>query len=313
MVSLFFSGCKGPKTYKIGILAGLNYFAAVTDGFKAKLTELGYIEGNNISYNVKRSNFDTDEYRSAIQEFIAAKADLIFVFPTEASLEVKQATQETDIPVVFAVANIEDTGLVRNIREPGGNMTGVRYPGPDIAVKRFEVMRELAPKAKRYWIPYQKGYPIVNSQLKVLKPVAAAAGVTLIEAPVSNAAELEVAIQAQLKAGGMDVILFLAEPLAVTPENFVVMGKFAYRHKIPWGGAFMEVEGYKTIFGVNIDSFKTGEQAAIIAGKILRGAKAGSIPVVSSEYYMTLDYQTAQKFGVNVSESLLSQANKVIQ
>jgi putative ABC transport system substrate-binding protein len=228
-------------------------------------------------------------------------------------MEVKKATQRTDIPVVFAVANIEETGLIDNIREPGGNMTGVRYPGPDLAVKRFEVMRELAPKAKRYWIPYQKGYPIIKSQMDALKPVAAAAGVALFEAPAADAAELETLLQAQLKAGGVDAILFFAVPLAVTPDAFMVMGKFAAEHKIPIGGALMEVEGYETIFGVNIDSFKTGAQAAVIADKILRGAKAGAIPVVSSENYFEISYRTAQKFEVNVSESLLNQANKIIR
>ncbi|HEX3043129.1 MAG TPA: ABC transporter substrate-binding protein, partial [Bacillota bacterium] len=245
-------------------------------------------------------------------QFLADKVDLIFVFPTEASMEVKQATRGTDIPIVFSVANIEETGLIDSIREPGGNITGVRYPGPDLAVKRFEVMREMVPKAKRYWVPYQKDYPIVNSQLNVLKPAAAAAGVTVIEAPVSNTAELKEALEAQLQTGGMDVIFFVSEPLTVTADNFAVIGKFAALHKIPMGGAIMDVGRY-SMFGINIDLIKTGEQAAAIADKILKGTKAGTIPVVSSENYMVIDYQTAQKFGIKVSESLLNQANKIIR
>ncbi|HEX3044465.1 MAG TPA: ABC transporter substrate binding protein, partial [Bacillota bacterium] len=110
--SLVFSGCGEPKIYKIGILSGLEFFDAATDGFKAKLTELGYVEGKNIIYIVKKSNFNIDEYRSAIRQFLADKVDLIFVFPTEASMEVKQATRGTDIPIVFSVANIEETGLI---------------------------------------------------------------------------------------------------------------------------------------------------------------------------------------------------------
>jgi putative ABC transport system substrate-binding protein len=312
IISLVFSGCGGPKTYKIGILSGLVFFDAATDGFQAKLTELGYVEGKNVIYYVKKLNFNEDEYRSAIKQFLAEKVDLIFVFPTEASMMVKQATRDTNIQVVFSVANIEETGLVDSIREPGGNITGVRYPGPDLAVKRFEVMREMVPKAKRYWVPYQKDYPIVNSQLDVLKKAAATAGVTVIEAPVSGTVELKKALQAQLQAGGMDVIFFISEPLTVTAENFEVIGKFAALHKIPMGGAIMDVGRY-SMFGINIDLIKTGEQAAVMADKILKGAKAGTIPVVSSENYMVIDYQIAQKFGIKLSESLLNQANKVLR
>ena len=96
----------------------------------------------------------------------------------------KAATEGTDIPVVFAYAATEETGLIESVRQPGGNITGVRYPGPDIALKRFEVMRELAPEAKRMWIPYQRGYPIVAPQLEALAPAAeAAVGSTRFTSP----------------------------------------------------------------------------------------------------------------------------------
>ena len=107
------------------------------------------------------------KYKSVLQKFVADKVDAIFVFPTEASLEAKTATQGTNIPVVFNFAFIEGMGLVDSVRAPGGNITGVRYPGPDIAIKRFEIMRALVPQAKRMLIPYQKGYPIVTPQVEV--------------------------------------------------------------------------------------------------------------------------------------------------
>jgi putative ABC transport system substrate-binding protein len=115
------------------------------------------------------------------------------------------------------------------VGEPGGNITGVRYHGPDIALQHFEIMCELAPQAKRMWIPYQRGYPTVASQLEVLYPAAVSVGVTLEEGPANDTAELKVLLDVRAKSAdiGMDAILFLAEPLAVTPDAFVVMGKFA--------------------------------------------------------------------------------------
>ncbi len=316
-VCVFLSSCseKKPKVYRVGILSGLDYMADATNGFKAKMTELGYIEGKNIIYDLQKTNFDMAFYKSSLKKFVEDKEDLVFVFPTEASQEAKAATQGTNIPVVFAIANIEDTDLVQSVRQPGGNITGVRYPGPDLAIKRFEIMCELAPSAKRMWIPYQRGYPIVASQLKVLRPAAAAAGVTLEEAPADNAAELQAILDARAKSTdiGMDAILFLAEPLAVTPDAFAVMGKFAAEHKLPIGGALMLVEGYSSVFGVNIDPANTGKQAAVLADKILRGTPAGTIPVVSAESFFEINYKAAQELGLNVSEGLLSRADKVIR
>ena len=314
---VFLSGCskKTQKVYRVGILSGLNYIAEAADGFKAKMTELGYVEGKNIVYDLQETDFDMAAYKSILKKFVEDKVDLIFVFPTEATQEAKAATQGTNIPVLFTNANTEGTGLVKSVRQPGGNITGVRYPGPDIALQRFEIMRELAPQAKRMWIPYQKGYPIVSSQLKALRPAAASAAVTLIEAPANDAVELKALLEARAKSNniGMDAILFLAEPLAVTPDAFVVMAKFAAEHKIPIAGALMSVGGYESVFGVHVNNVNIGKQAAPLADKILRGTPAGIIPVVSAEPYFQLNYKAAKKLGLKVSEGLLSRANEIIR
>jgi putative ABC transport system substrate-binding protein len=311
------SGCvtETEKVYKVGILCGLDYIADISDGFKDKMTELGYVEGENIIYELQTTNFEPEKEKQILNQFVEDNVDLIFTFPTEVSMFAKEATEGTDVPVVFCFANIEDTGLVESVRQPGGHITGVRYPGPDLAIKRFEIMLEMAPDAKRVWIPYQRGYPIVESQMEVLYPVAEAAGVTLIEFPADNAAELQAGLDAIAASGVIDIdfILFIAEPLAVTPDAFEVMGRFASENNVPIGGALMEVGGYGSIFGVNVDIMKTAEQAAVLADKVLRGMDAGTIPVVSSESYFEINYNAVQEFGLNVSEGLLARADKIIR
>jgi putative ABC transport system substrate-binding protein len=308
-------GAGEPKVYKVGVLSGLEFLGVITDGFKAKMTELGYVEGENIVYDVQKADFDMAEYKRIAKKFVDDQVDLIVVFPTEATMEAKAATQGTDIPVVFTFALIEGMGIVDSVREPGGNITGVRYPGPDIALRRFEIMRELAPQAKRIWLPYQRGYPIVAPQLEILHPAAAEAGITLIEFPADNAAELQAELDARAKSDdiGLDAILLLVEPVSVTPDAVLVMAKFADEHKIPIGGALMEVEGYGVIFGVNVDPVISGELTAPLANKVLKGTPAGTIPVVSAEYSLQINYTVAQKLGVTVPDGLLSQADEVIR
>lgn len=315
---LLLGGCSAeasPKVYRVGILSGLDFFANTADGFKARMTELGYVEGQNITYDMQKTNFDMAAYKRILQKFAADKVDLILVFPTEASIEAKAATQGTNVPVLFANANIEDTDLVKSVREPGGNITGVRFPGPDLAVKRFEILHELAPQAKRIWVPYQRGYPIVASQLEALRPVAEDAGVTLIEAPADNAAELEADLQGRAQSGdiGLDAILLIAEPLQTTPDAFAVIGKFAAEHKVPIGGTLIAMGGYGTIFGVSTDNVAVGKQAAPLADKIFKGIPAGTIPVASAESFLQINYKVAQELGVEVPEGLLSQADEIIR
>ncbi len=312
LIGLFISGCgaEEPKVYRVGVLSGLDFFADTTDGFKAKMTELGYVEGQNITYDVQKTNFDMATYKRILQKFVADKVDLILVFPTEASLEAKAATQGTNIPVLFANANIEGVDLVESVRQPGGNITGVRYPGPDIAVKRFEILHQLAPQAKRIWLPYQRGYPIVASQLEALRPVATAAGVTLIESPADNTAELEAELQARAKAAdiGLDAILLIADPLVAAPDTVALISKFGAEHKVPIGGT---ITG--GLFGLSTNNVAVGKQAAPLADKIFKGTPAGTIPVVSADSHLQLNYRVAQELGLSVDEGLLSQAAEIIR
>lgn len=313
---IYFSGCveKKPEvtTKHVGILSGLEYISVTAESFIGELGELGFVEGENIVFDLQKTDFDMANYQHILKQFVADSVDLIFVFPTEASQEAKIITGGTGIPVVFAVANIEGTELVENVRNPGGNVTGVRYPGPDIAIKRFEIMMELLPETKRICVPYQRDYPIVASQLTALQPVAKKAGVSIVEMPAADAAELEQKFD-QLSKSRIDAILFLAEPLTVVPEAFRVIGKFAAENKIPVGGVIVSIENYTTLFGVNIDPVNTGKQAAQLTAKILKGTAAGTIPVLSSESYIQINYKAATEMGIAVPEGLLSRSDEIIR
>jgi len=318
IATLLLSGCTGlqaKKTYKVGVLIGLEFTAPVAEGFKAGMAELGYVEGENITYDVQVVGFDIPTYQNTIKKFIADKVDLIVVTPTEATIEAKTLTKGTDIPVVFSFAFTEGMGIIDSVTQPGGNITGVRFPGVDITLKRFEIMRKIAPDAKRLWMPYQRGYPIVAPQLEALEPLAKAEGVTLIPFPADNTAELQAELD-KLGAAedlGMDAMLFVVEPLVVAPDAFEAVASFAYEHELPFGGVYNTVGEYSSVFGVNVDLFASGKQAAPLADKVLKGTPAGTIPAVSPENFIQINYKVAQQFGLTIPEGILKQANEIIR
>jgi putative ABC transport system substrate-binding protein len=318
IITMLLSACTAtpaPRSYKVGILVGLDFTAPIAEGFKAGMTELGYIEGENITYDVQITNFDIAAYQSILKKFVADKVDLIVVTPTEATIEAKTITQSTNIPVVFSFAFTEGMGIIDSVSKPGGNITGVRFPGVDITIKRFDLMRQIAPEAKRFWMPYQKGYPIVPPQLEALEPLAKAEGITLIPFPADNAAELQAELDKYAAADdmGMDAILALVDPLMVTPDAFEVVAKFADENELPFGGVYNSVGGYASIFGVNVDLFASGKLAAPLADKVLKGTPAGTIPAVSPEHFIQVNYKVAQKFGLTVPDGIIKQADEVIR
>ena len=321
VISMLLSGCgtsAQTKVYHVGILSGLGAFAPVADGFKAKMTELGYVEGKNITYDVQSTDVDMAAYKSISKKFVDDKVDLIFTFPTEASMEAKAATQGTKIPVLFAMTftDVAGVNLIDSVRQPGGNITGVRFPSMDIASKRLDILMELVPNAKRIFVPYLKDYPNVPGQFDVIRPQAASQGVELVEFAASSPPDLQNEMDSLKTADGVsvDAILMIAEPLAITPVFYSILGKFSYENKIPIGGALMDADGNDgSIFGLLPDSMTAGEQAALLADKIFKGTPAGTIPVSTSDSFFQINLKAAQQLGVTVPEGLLKQADKLIR
>jgi len=317
-ITMLLSGCgqaQTPKIYRVGILSGFEFFYPAVDGFKAKMTELGYVEGENIVYDVQSAPVDIEAYRSIAEKFVADQVDLIFVFPTEASMEAKAATQDTNIPVIFDLAftDVEGINLIDSIREPGGNITGVRFPSSEIASKRLQILLELAPDAKQVFVPYFEGYPNVPGQLDAIDTLAETAGVTLVKFGTTNPEELQAELDRQAASGELDAILLLAEPISATPAFFTLLGKYSYEQKIPIGGTMISIDGYSTIFGLLPEAYQTGEHAAVMADKIFNGTPAGTIPVVTAEGLFTISVPAAQELDVTLPDGLLKQADKILQ
>lgn len=312
LICMVLSGCSSkPKKYQVGILSGLEIFETTIDGFKGKMAESGYIEGKNIIYDVQKTGFDIAIYQGILKKFVNDKVDLIFVFPTEAALEAKTITNGTGIPVIFANAFTEDTSLVNNIKEPGGNITGVRWVGKDIALQRFEILQEMIPEVKRIIIMYQRYYPIVKSQLEALRPVAAKAGITLIEIPALDPQDLESQLKKMSVNRGTDAILGIAEPLLGQAWN--IIDNFAKKNKLPIGAGIISEEGGNTIFNLTPQNIPQGNQAAFLTIKVFNGAQVGTLPVLSAENYFIINYKAVQKLGLRISDSLLNQANEIIR
>jgi putative ABC transport system substrate-binding protein len=313
---MFLNGCGGPKkkTYHVGILSGLEVFATTADGFKIRMKELGYKEGENIIYDFQEVYDDKEKMQKVFDKFVADKVDLIFTYPTEPAIAAKAATLETNIPVVFAMGTIEGNNLIKNIRQPGGNVTGIRYSGPGLFTEYLEILLELAPWVKRVWLTYDPDYPAIPSTLNSLQPAASSAGVTLVKVPVKRETEIEADLSARAKLNdiGIDAIL-MVPGISHAPASWEAIRKFAAEHKLPIaGGPAAALNQGETVFTYMPDNIEVGKLSALLVDKILKGTPAGTIPVITPEPHLRINYKTAKKLGLKVPEGLLSRAEEII-
>ncbi|WP_419660345.1 ABC transporter substrate-binding protein [Desulfosarcina variabilis] len=317
IVGFLINGCTDPepKVYRVGVVCGADLFLPVIDGLKSKMAELGFKEGETIVYEIYSFNNDPEGERRAAETLVAEKVDLIVTVPTQPSVKAHRAIQGTDIPLVFSYAGIEGIGLVESVPRPGGNVTGVRFPGPEQICKRLELMQAFLPKVRRVWIGYNQNYPTIGPALQALRILSASMGITLVEAPVTTLRELEWDLERRAREAdpGLDAIILMPDTFNHSSAGWEVIRTVAKKHKIPIGGSFFYTAEQGALYCNGNEMVTVGELTAPLVSKVLNGTPAGMIPVVSPEQVLTINLTVARELGVEVPRGLLSMASQIIR
>src|SRR5712692_11958834 len=149
------------KVYRIGLL---DYSAPDAgrllwwNALRQELRELGYVEGQRISFEPRWAKGDDDRLPKLAAELVGLKVDLIVTGGSNAALAAKRAT--STIPIVMASGSDPVAlGLVASLRQPGGNVTGMTTINSELAAKRLEFLRIVAPRASRIAILWDERSP----------------------------------------------------------------------------------------------------------------------------------------------------------
>jgi putative ABC transport system substrate-binding protein len=110
-----------------------------------------------------------------------------------------------------------------------------------------------------------------------------------------------------------DGILLLPEALSQSPSGTGVIINFSNKYHIPVGGGVPYTLDLGAIFSFDHEDFEMGELAAQVADKILKGVPAGTIPLVTPEIVLSINYRAAQNIGLTVPEGMLAMANEIIR
>lgn len=317
MCVLLVWGCTGKSEsiFRVGIVTSGDMFVDISRGFTSGMSGLGYEEGKNITYEYLNLDIRPGNGAEATLPDEIEDVDLVFTFPAEAAMLVERSVGKKGLPMVFCLAGIEGNGLVESVRRPGGNITGVRYPGPYLVCKRLEILCELAPHIRRIYIPYDPEYPNNPPALNALKKHASVLGVKLIESPVECVEDIRRDLNKQETPGGpgIDAIQILPEIFTQSDAAWEVLADFAEKHRIPLVGSVLSSVDNGSVFSYCVDFFEVGRLAAPLAAKILNGTDPGEISVVTPETHLRLNYRVITGLGLKADEGLLSMADEIIR
>jgi len=274
--------------------------------FADGLRELGYVDGKNITIELRSADGKLDRLSDLAAELVRLGVDVIVASETPAVQAAKRAT--TEIPIVMAPSGDPvGTGLVASLARPGGNVTGLSAAAAELAGKSLELIRELSPSATRVAALADPANPFTKPFVEHVHLAGRALGVEIQIVLVRGADEFEAAFEDMHNKQIAAVIVQPTLPRAPVAE-------LARQHKLPAVSgtrAFADAGGLMSYAGSLADRYRN---AATYIDKILKGAKPANLPVQQpTRFELVINLKTANAIGLTVPQSLLQRADEVIE
>jgi putative ABC transport system substrate-binding protein len=278
--------------------------------FREVLRERGWVEGRNIRFDYRAADGRYDRLPALAAELIALKVDLIVTEGTPPTMAAKTAT--TTIPIVMATTGDPVmSGLVASLARPGGNLTGASFFFGELNAKRLEILKEAVPGITRVAVLSHPGNPVVPVAIKAIQNVAGSLKVTLRQVEVRAPSDLDSAVAA-LTRRDVDALMVVESPMI--NARYRQIADIAARNRLP------------TIFGIRGAVEDGGlmaygpsrrdlwRRAAVLAHKILHGAKPGDLPIEqAAQFEFVVNLRTAKALGLTLPPSILTRATDTIQ
>lgn len=298
-----------PQTPIVGVLRGTKAPEEYIEALRGGLGQSGYVDGKNVTIDIRDADGKRDRLSELTADLVGRRVAAI-VANTDAVVTAIGATKT--IPIVFVTGSDPVTaGFVRNLNRPGGNVTGVSFFSAALASKRLEILRELVPQAGTVALLVDPNFIRTDAEVREISAAGQALGLKIVVFRASTDRDVDAAFvaMAQGKVGG--ALVGAGEFLGRRYRQIV---QSAAMNKIPSihvQRLHSEAGGLLSYAASVTDAYR---RAGVYIGRILKGEKAGDLPVeLPTKFELVINLATAKALGLTVPRSLLARADEVIE
>ncbi|MGC1979727.1 MAG: ABC transporter substrate-binding protein [Pseudolabrys sp.] len=275
-----------------------------------ELAKLGYIEGNNITYDIRGAEGDSSRLPQLALELVAKKPEVIVGSTSTVAVVLANATREIPI-VMMVVGDPIALGLSNSMSHPSRNVTGFTMSTTALAAKRLELLRELVPGIRKVAFLRVRDNPITKRTGEEVQTAADMLDLKIVPLPVASGADITTAFTIAEKEG-VTALLIDGDPLMVRFSGTIIdeclVRDLPAMH--PW--PFEVRNGALISYGPAI--VENYSRTASYVDRILRGISIGELPFEEpTQIKLAINLRTARSIGVTVSPTLLARADEVIE
>jgi len=303
---------KAQEAPRIGLVSPSSAAAMTSrvEAFRQGLRAVGYIEGQNITIEYRWGEGKDERLAELVSQLVNLNVGLLATHGVLATTIARNSGAK--IPIVcFDCGDLVSTGVIESLAHPGGNITGVTLIHPETSGKRLELLKEIVPGLTRLAILYNSANPVSEPELKSTQAAGRLLNLELVSIGAKEPKELESAFSLMVRERA-DALIVLSDAMFLGRREQIA--QLAAAHRLPaifWTGDYAKVGG---LIGYGPDGVTLARRAASHVDKILKGAKAGDLPVEQpTKFELVINLNTAKTLGLTVPPSVLARADEVIE
>lgn len=294
---------------KIGVLQFVTHDSLdeIYKGIKAGLEEGGYSTTDNLDIDFMNAEADQSQVQTMSKKLVDNGNELLIGIATPAAQGLANAT--TELPIIMgAVTDPVGANLVKDLKNPGGNITGVSDQTP--VADAVSLIKEITPEAKTIGVLYSSNEDNSKIQVAEFKAAAEEAGYTVLEYAVASSNEL--ASTVEVATSKTDVLFTPVDNTVASAFSTVV--SVANKTKTPIFTSVEDMVEGGGIASVTLSQYDLGVATGKMAAKILDGANPADTPVqIFNEGTVVVNQKVAKELGISLSEEIINKASKVIE
>ncbi|MCA9761133.1 ABC transporter substrate-binding protein [Streptococcus parasuis] len=294
---------------KIGVLQFVTHDSLdeIYKGIKAGLEEGGYTTTENLSIDFMNAEGDQSQVQTMSKKLVDNGNELLIGIATPAAQGLANATAELPI-IMGAVTDPVGANLVTDLKNPGGNITGVSDQTP--VADTVSLIKEITPDAKTIGVLYSSNEDNSKIQVAEFKAAAEEAGYTVLEYAVASSNEL--ASTVEVASSKVDALFTPVDNTVASAFSTVV--SVANKSKTPIFTSVEDMVEGGGIASVTLSQYDLGVATGKMTAKILDGANPADTPVqIFNEGTVVVNQKVAKELGITLSDDVINQASKVIE
>jgi len=295
---------------RIGWLVyGGNTLGPIDQSLKDALAQAGLVDGQSIEIVFRYANGKPDQLPGLAAELVAQKPNLLLAVGGDVIKPLFDASKG-GIPIVGGVSdNPIRVGIAESLARPSKNFTGITYLTDEMAAKRMEFLKEVAPNSRRVAVIFNPQH--FDDEVTFARRGAQSLGIELTTHPIINAADLDPALRSASAEGAESLFIISSRLTSILAAKIAQYGQ---ERRLPVIASWREFAASGALLSYGPSRIFEAKRMVGYVQKVLNGAKPADLPIEQPvKFELVINLKTARALGLNLPLPLLDRADELIE